>query len=320
MKSLFSILALLVFTFTATFAQWEEPKNSWGIRVIQKIVKSGDNLIALGDYVYLSSDNGESWVCNDEVRGYIMEKRGNDVFTLDGVNRFFHSTDNGVSWSKFIAHGLYKAPYKTSLVVGNNNKLFLGSTGNGVYLSSDDCRNWVEKDNGLTGKIYSLALAGNNLFAATPSGIFLSTDDGDNWIEKNNGIVTSHPQYITSDGNNVFVCAGREQGIYLSTNNGDSWTAKNNGLNLEDVHFLAISGNNLFASSTFAGEGVYRSTDYGESWTKKSNGLENVAVYTITIIGNNIYAGTVGGVYLSTDNGDSWIEKNNGILHKKYLK
>ena len=229
-----------------------------------------------------------------------------------------------------------------SLTISGNN-LFAGTADEGVYLSTNNGQNWVQK--GLENQmIRSLAVSGSNIFAgAQIIGVFRSTNNGINWqitlnenkspnalatnenyifagtnfyglyLSTNYGenwtqtAVTNTVRAIAISGNNVY--AGTSTGIIISTNNGQNWTI--NGLNNVGVISIAISGNNIYAGST--AQGVYLSTNNGINWSKTN--LINKTVYSIVITGDNIFAGTAGeGVYHSTNNGQNWIQKNEGFV------
>jgi len=75
------------------------------------------------------------------------------------------------------------------------------------------------------GSVYSLAVSGNNIFAATKfGGVFLSTNNGTSWTAANTGLpTTSTVTILASSGGNIL--AGTDVRLFLSTNNGASWTA-----------------------------------------------------------------------------------------------
>ena len=221
----------------------------------------------------------------------------------------------------------------TGLTVGDvitiatsGNNIFAG-TGGGVFLSTNNGNSWKAVNNGLSFKpaahpyrlytIYSLAISGSNIFAATGNGgVFLSTDNGNSWTAVNNGLSGDGLSVITIaiNGRNIFAGTG-VGGVFLSTNNGGSWTAMNNGLSVDGltVDALTISGNNIFAGTS---GGVFLSTNNGNTWTAVNSGLfgTSLNVRAITINGSNIFAGTyLGGVIFSTNYGSSWTEVNNGL-------
>src|SRR3989304_5391321 len=67
--------------------------------------------------------------------------------------------------------------------------------------------------------IRTIAVSGNNIIAGTGgAGIFLSTDNGKNWTQKNNGLKDLYVSFIAVNGNNIYACFCCFE-IYLSTNN-----------------------------------------------------------------------------------------------------
>lgn len=193
--------------------------------------------------------------------------------------------------------------------IGNN--IFGGTLGNGIFVSSNNGSSWTQTFLS-TQNIWSIAVSGNNIFAAAGSnaGIFISTDQGLNWQQtlENNQIVWS----IAANGNYVF--AGTESnGVYLSSNSGVNWVQSS--MNIHSVHAIAISGSNIFAG-TFD-YGVYLSTNNGASWTQTSLG-NTIIINSLIINGINIFAGTqTGGIYLSTNNGSSWSQTS---LNNQYVR
>ena len=89
----------------------------------------------------------------------------------------------------------------------------------------------------------------NNIYAGTDKGVYLSTDDGRTWVRKNEDFLVKDFEVstIATSGNNIFAGTGGA-GIFLSTNNGSTWTPVNNGLSGKDIRVteIAISENNIF--------------------------------------------------------------------------
>lgn len=180
---------------------------------------------------------------------------------------------------------------------------------------------WVQTNGPFGGKVYSMAEAGNNLFAGTYGGVvFRSTDSGDSWIPVNNGLTGNMVISFAESGDYLF--AGTNASVFRSSDNGDSWINVNNGLtNIRDVK-LAVSNGSLFVgvhgwitpfTTRYNPGGMFRSTDSGNSWSPMNNGLTNDNIRAIAVSGNNVFAGTDGGVFRSVDNGNSWVPVNNGL-------
>jgi hypothetical protein len=137
----------------------------------------------------------------------------------------------------------------------SGTNIFAGTYESGVFLSTDNCNNWNQVNNGLTTyNVLALAVSGTNIFAGTNgNGLCLSTDNGNNWTKLNNGLTSDLIQDIFISDTNIF--AGTNVGVFLSTNYGISWTAASKGLPGSWITALVASGTNIFAG--IAGGGVW---------------------------------------------------------------
>jgi photosystem II stability/assembly factor-like uncharacterized protein len=234
-------------------------------------------------------------------------------------------------------------------LLANENIIFAGTSNIGIYSSTDNGNNWIQKNSGLTDTvILNLTKSGSDLFAFTlQSGIFISTNNGDNWISRNAGLTNetltafavqdniiyagtqlSGVYYSTDKGNNwaqtslnnirilsLSICgdkiyAGtRTSGLFVSPDSGKSWSQKSTGLTNNMILSVDTKNNKIYAGSR--GGGIYISSDSGSNWSQST--LNYVVANSIIIYDNYIFAGTDYGVYLSTDNGDSWTKKNSGL-------
>ncbi len=289
------------------------------------------------DGVFISTDNGRSWVEVDSgLMGFgynALAVIGNNLFASTeneyGVN-VFQSTNNGSIWNSPNT-GIANSILLSFGVIGTN--LFAGTYGNGVFISTDNARSWTQVDSGLMGYgddrfVWSFGEGGTDIFAGTSNGVFLSTNDGINWVEENNGLpITGQitAQSFAEIGTNLFAAVNASNGgnVYRSTNNGISWTDVSTGLPSTQfgntpVLSLAVIDTNLFAGVWGDGgvSGVFLSTDSGTSWNAVKNGLSDTNGISLLAVGSNLFAGTYGGVFLSTNNGTSWLNVSNGLGDK----
>jgi photosystem II stability/assembly factor-like uncharacterized protein len=191
--------------------------------------------------------------------------------------------------------------------ISHNSNLFAGTSGDGIYLSSDNGESWKAVNNGLSSYgIISFAASGNNLFAGTWTGVFLSTNNGTSWQSVNNGLMTGDYLEINDlavSGSNLF--AAIEGGVGISTNNGADWTIAQGTTTHGIVRALAVHGTNIYAGTTYGG--VLLSTDNGVNW--EQIGLDNLDVLDLAVLESVIVASTIfGGVFRSTDNGTNWTQ------------
>jgi hypothetical protein len=242
---------------------------------------AGANIFAgmNGQGISKSDNYGVTWttynnglITDDDktVRALVTTPNG-----LGGINVFagtdggvFLSTNYGESWiNKDL---LYVQALAISEYGVGGVSLYAASTGNGVFVSTDNGTNWKGISSGLSyGDISVLSLGkitsgDTTLFAASYGHyLFHSTNNGANWftIDYSNGLTKSWiwTVVVCPDApENVF--AGTNGGVFLSTDNGTSWTSV--GLTNNDVKTLVITddgagGKYLFAG-TYNNGGIWR--------------------------------------------------------------
>ncbi len=190
---------------------------------------------------------------------------------------------------------------------------FMGSTGGGVWKTTDYGHNWENVSDGYfaTASIGAIRAAQSNtdiIYVGTGSdgirsnvitgkGVYKSIDGGKSWthlgLEKTGqiGAVEIHP----TDPNTVYVAAigdafapNPERGVYRTTDGGKRWekilflSEKTGAVDLE----LAPDDPNTLYACMWRGErkpwtiisggkegGIYKSTDGGDNWKQITNGL-----------------------------------------------
>jgi len=241
--------------------------------------------------VYLSSNNGNSWVavCGGLTNNCIkaLAISGSNIFAGTYGGGVQKSSDNGSNWT---AAGLQGYSVNALAISGSN--IFAGGAWvNSVFLSSTNGSSWTAINNGLPSytNVYAFAISGSAIFAGANSGVYLSSNNGNSWAAVNNGLPTNSVIYIlVISGSNIF--AGTESGVFLSSNNGSSWAAVNNGLPTNTtVLSLAITGDTLFAGTYGAGVWKHSLSDIITGTEKTINNNEsNVMIYPNPAINNII--------------------------------
>jgi hypothetical protein len=213
--------------------------------------------------------------------------------------------------AQWLQSGLDGTYVRTINLSGTN--LFVGTSGDGIFRSTNEGTNWTPVNTGLTNLyVNAFTVSGTNLFSGTEgNGVFRSTNNGASW-SATSALTDPYVYALANSGTNLF--AGADGGgVYLSTNNGTSWTQVSSGLTNTRIRALTISGTNFF-TGTFGG-GVFLSTNNGTSWTPASTGLTNTYVNAITVSGTNLFASTEGGIFLSTNNGTTWTAASGGLTN-----
>ncbi len=195
----------------------------------------------------------------------------------------------------------------TLAVVDSN--IFAGTDGAGIFLSTDNGKNWESINHGLQSKvIHKIFLDGITIFAGTDSGAYISTDNGFNWNAINSGLsglgVWSFAVSKSIFGDSTYL-AGTWKGIYSSTDRGKNWKAAGLSYTTMPVHSIIVKDNFIFAA-TFGG-GVFESQDNGFTWSDISIVNTNyfgvtslVPVNSLALIDTNIIAGAGSGYFFYT--------------------
>ncbi len=199
-----------------------------------------------------------------------------------------------------------------------NDTLYIGSAGQGVFISVDNGNSWQARNNGMdTLMVRSIVVNESLIFASTNYfGIFMSTDRGLSWVKKNNGLLDSTISTVIIKDKEL-ICATSYYGVFTSSDNGDNWVQKTKGLANEGMMYvnpLVLINDTIFTgvqsrySDPIQG-GLFLSNDNCETWIDRTgNNLSDFMNIKRIIIKDNIwYIGTLfGGVYTTTDKGSTW--------------
>ncbi len=205
--------------------------------------------------------------------------------------------------------------------------LYIGSSGGGVYKSTDKGNSWQQISNGLNSSqaldVHQVIKTTNgDLFAATTDGIYKSTDGGDNWVKKSNGI-TIGPGALYEFDESIFeyngnLFTGAWNGIYISSDHAETWQLTNvTGEGIQAKNFVEHNGILFAARESINSPIGYKSLDGGVSWINLT-GPSFFNIITFFSEPSKLWAGTIDGVWLSTDNGTTWEVRNNGLSADPY--
>ena len=232
----------------------------------------------------------------------------------------------------------------------NQNIIFAGTNGAGVYMSTDGGATWSQVNTGLT----DLAVQVLTISQSSPTtlyaggitgGMFKTTNSGTSWSQVNTGIteVGKNIQAIavkTNDPNTVVIAVydgvnNATTGVYKTTDGGNSWNAAVGGILSLNHNFLSLAAtpaapNTLYLGGTFVastyGVHIYKSYNFGTTWIDISNGIDTTTtgtdacrdlsistVDTNTVLAGRFFNTTNGGPWLTTNGGTTWVQKPGGI-------
>ena len=191
----------------------------------------GQNFFVGNGGVFLSTDNGSSWVTrfNGLGAGTINCLTVLDSTVFAGVTDVDRSTNYGANWTASVS-GI--ANYHIFALAVSGTTLIAGANG-GIFRSTDSGKTWTATS--VTVSTTSLAAVGSVIIAglSTRVGIYRSTDNGLHWLQNDTGICNVLVNSIVTDGKNLFM-GTYGNGVYLSTDSGATWdtTNMNTGLPL----------------------------------------------------------------------------------------
>jgi len=207
-----------VFLSTDNGNNWTTAANGITVPYVYSLAFLGENLIVGtgGGGVFKGTKNGTDWS-----NVLPLTFLANSVFSGSsesylGIGPYiYRSSDNGAVWNSVVASNTtIKAFAETQRSSGGTN-LFVGSL-DGAFLSTDNGKNWKTINSGLTyTNINSMAVSGQNVFAATENGgVFFTKDNGTSWSQINTGLPANTSVRSLVIENNIMYAAASSGIVY----------------------------------------------------------------------------------------------------------
>jgi len=218
---------------------------------------------------------------------------------------------------------------------GQNDNIYAGHFGSGVYKSFDQGTTWYRKSVGLGNLvIQSLATHPSSseiVFAGTyKGGIYRSTNGGESWQPSSGGVLNNHIIYdIEIDPVNpqrIFVASRIDDSLvgYLarSMDGGINWTIllTGNSFSTPDYFYdvdIDLNNSNIIYLTAHE-HGFYKSVNGGVSFSPISVGVADLSARSFAI--DPAYSGLVyggvwhgNGVYRTWNGGASWVRSSTGL-------
>ena len=271
-------------TVTANFqvlaCSWTATTDFSSMNSYSFSVATNGNTVYVGTQrlgIYQSTNNGTSWADDNNttdgtsiIGNYVYALGVFGSTTLAGVANheqgIYHSFNNGSTWT-FFSTGV-----DVDAFAAYGSTLYAGTSGNGVYISTDNGVTWGSDGTSTISSesVNALLVSGTTIYAATGSGVYYRTlPSSAYWYLEGTGL-SGNATSLAMCGNTMF--AGTSTGVYAYNNNTGIWSAVNSGLPTgASITVLTVSGNYLFAGTM--ANGVYLSADNGANWSGVNSGL-----------------------------------------------
>lgn len=269
-------------------------------------VKAQNGVIYLADDngIYTSENNGVTWTINDYTRiPYNFSYSGNSLIAITwGANVFILNEQTKTWTSKYLPYYVY-----TSTAAVYNNKIYVGTWGNGLYVSSNNGDSWQKISSSLfaNGNISQIAVVGNIIYLCSDGlGVFSSGDEGLTWTKVSTGLDNLNFTTMHGYDNKIFV--GTNTGIYTSINNGLNWSSSSDGIEANTILSFAENNGKYFLGTN---HGLFASSDNGNTWQVQASEIIYDPIKSILVDGNNVLIGTTNGLIYSANNGVDWTKR-----------
>jgi photosystem II stability/assembly factor-like uncharacterized protein len=201
----------------------------------------------------LSNDGGlDTQLPVNEIYSIAVTPTGT-ILAVDGsssVGELYKSTDIGVTWTRLLnpSYGVLSvAVNQSGTIFTGGSAYFYYSINNG------DKFTWIGSSTGLTKAPLILAANGSGVFAGTSGGgIFYSSDNGENWSAVNTNLTSKYITALYTKGSTI-IAGTMNAGIFVSTDNGLNWVARNTGLTDLNICSIVMCGNRVIIGTATKG-------------------------------------------------------------------
>ena len=288
----------------------------------QCVVSSVDGVyytaVALNDYIYTSSDSGNTWISRGPIKNWIsvsMNDSGSKQVAISSDGIIYYSNDYGISWGIQISMKELRSIALNSF--GSIQAVV--EQGGQILISNDYGISWAVKEKSQAWRSIDCDIKGNNMAAVAYDSmhIYSSTDSGVSWNATLADPGTTKFKFIDvaisynyNDSVKVVIILAAAVNERLFLKNETSFDRVGPSLEWTGVAISTYSGNIQYAIAN--NSKIYKSVDYGKTW----NVLESSPILAWTsidtsYIGNYVTAvATNNKIYTSFDFGVTWVARD----------
>ncbi|HEX6159094.1 MAG TPA: hypothetical protein VF111_02940, partial [Thermoanaerobaculia bacterium] len=225
--------------------------------------------------------------------------------------------------------GLFGADVRALIADPTNpDRLFLGTSGGEVYVSTDGAKSWTNPRYGIPFPGYivdNLVLDREGRLWAASWGLWgggviaVSSDGGKTWSRRDAGLEDFSVRAIAIDPKDSrFLVVGGLTGVYRSKNDGQTWEKISDQINVESLAIDPRKRDTIYVGTWRQG---WRTDDGGKSWMHIANGMvldtDMFAIHIDERNPDNVWVSTCGWVYNSKNRGDLWTRYRDGFNNRR---
>jgi photosystem II stability/assembly factor-like uncharacterized protein len=176
----------------------------------------------VGEVFYYSTDEGVSWQLSQGSEGswdarLFYTDQGKMIYAIGRYHQTY-SVDSGKTWQSCGEDVTTSRSDSRLASELQGSRLYLATSGDGVLISTGNCRSWQASNNGL-GNLFvnTLAVDPNNydtVYAGTDGGAYVSFDAGQTWGQVNDGLLGATVVYSIAVDKASNVYAATPYGIF----------------------------------------------------------------------------------------------------------
>ena len=184
--------------------------------------------------------------------------------------------------------------------------MFAGTTGNGIYSSTNSNSGFAIRNSGFNAiETFAIAASDTTVVTSTANGVFVCSNfpSAPVYVRSNTGLSDSLHVTCVAIANGKLFAGTLNAGFFFSLNKGLTWTQWNNGLTSLNCVRLYATGTSL-ALATGDGK-VYSKAQVGLTWFDNSAGLpDSVQITSFAGSVEQLFLGCEVGVFVNT--GSEW--------------
>ncbi|MBF0364115.1 MAG: hypothetical protein HQK50_01005 [Oligoflexia bacterium] len=264
--------------------------------------------VAWGEYLYVSSDFGNSWRPQETAsvrywRDIALSADGVTMVAVASNAQIMVSSNSGNSWafqdsSRDWRGVAISASGATQAAVAQGDCIYLSTDSGITWFASETSRYWT-----------SVAISGNGTYISAATGgssIFSSSDSGVSWM------ITAATNFwadvAMNESGQLQVAISTGSGVFLSTDYGASWVQSSNVT--PNLQSLAISEDGMkITALASAGSIITISTNGGNDWQTTNTTRSWISVAMNSDASLQAITAFDGAMHISGDGGQQWHSK-----------